>query len=200
MKYLLTRRLVPELRRSSRSTRGQHSRFSRDNEILLVTPIMPTKPNNQVTNLLPHDTIEEVTEEPSETVNCACGKIYENDEQMMAQCEKCDKWQHVKCLFGAEDETFLPETYYCHVCEPSLYPKSLTTAVSDSAAIATNTSTTLEVPPVTAGEQDTLLSSHNINAENSPVEVDESYSPPGKKRKINPVSVSRQFYFFFLMK
>ena len=37
---------------------------------------------------------------------------------MMAQCEQCYTWQHVKCLYGKEDESLLPEVYFCRNCRP----------------------------------------------------------------------------------
>lgn len=115
-------------RRSSRSTKGQHSRFAlQEAEATLASPAKKrkvrqpgaaagTKSNGATTNATPSD-------EDSGTVSCACGLVRENDLEMMAQCEKCFKWQHVKCLFGTANEELLPEHYECHECRPELYPE-----------------------------------------------------------------------------
>lgn len=174
------------MRRSSRSTRGQHSRFSRDDEISLTYPTkeVPQKPSKQ------EDSKQEDGENYGGEVKCVCNKVYENDEQMMAQCEKCDLWQHVKCLFGEEDESLLPEKYYCHICAPEQYPSFSLSLNPPSIPAVAVTENTLQVLPETetACENDTESNSNNSNPENSPVKVDEANSPPSKKRKVNPVS------------
>lgn len=152
---------------------------------------------------------KETTENADGVVSCICNKVYENDEQMMAQCEKCDQWQHVKCLFGKEDEGLLPDKYYCPSCAPELYPSITpsapisisipTTPTTPTTTTTTITITTPEALPVTPGEHDTESSSNNNNPENSPVKVDEANSPPNKKRKVVPVCILCLSHFFSLL-
>lgn len=165
---------MPKLRRSSRATRGQHSRFSRVDEISISLG-KPDPPSSEVAS-------KQADEDPNSEVSCVCKITYEDDEQLMAQCEMCDKWQHVKCLFGEEDDSLLPEKYYCHICEPGLYPN-----------LPSSTHTVINTPkdsPVPTDESNTQVSSNSINTEHSLVEVDkpEPDSPPSKKRKVSPVS------------
>lgn len=109
------------MRRSARSTKGQHSRFAAEEAEILEAAKKGAAPSatsqsqkkkksfSKVINIDPHD---------SDIVRCICNKVYENDTQMMAQCEQCFTWQHVKCLYGKEDGKLLPEVYYCPICRP----------------------------------------------------------------------------------
>lgn len=115
-------------RRSSRSTKGQHSRFAQQEaEAALASPAKKRKVRQPgaATDTKFNEAAVSAThsEEDSGTVSCACGLVRENNQEMMAQCEKCFKWQHVKCLFGTGNEELLPENYECHECRPELYPK-----------------------------------------------------------------------------
>lgn len=64
---------------------------------------------------------------PGETVRClVCGTTdldyNEEDEDphgMMIQCESCNTWQHVKCLLGKIKEKDIPEHYKCDICDPT---------------------------------------------------------------------------------
>ncbi|ANB13151.1 Bye1p [Sugiyamaella lignohabitans] len=70
---------------------------------------------------------ERETDENDGEVNCICGatSVDDDDDRVMAECEKCLKWQHVVCMFGFEDERVVPEKYQCHVCDPSSYEELL---------------------------------------------------------------------------
>ena len=62
-----------------------------------------------------------------ESVRCLpCGttdlNYNEEDEDplgMMIECDRCNTWQHVKCMFGAKmKEKDIPDDYKCDVCDP----------------------------------------------------------------------------------
>ncbi|KAG4302997.1 hypothetical protein PCK1_000663 [Pneumocystis canis] len=55
----------------------------------------------------------------NERARCICET---DDDGIMVQCEKCTTWQHILCM-GFENEQSLPETYFCEICQPDLYPK-----------------------------------------------------------------------------
>lgn len=187
----VTQEEVPELRRSSRSTRGKHSRYTLEDQ----EPAATSKPSSGVKKDKVIES-EVVAVADDGVVKCVCNISYENDEQMMAQCEKCDNWQHVKCLFGKEDESCLPENYYCHQCEPGLYPNlKLDDATGGHGQLSTDP----------ADSQDDILSSsnNNVTEHKSPVDVDGDYTPPSKKRKVATVSLYSQYqilnYNFFII-
>lgn len=187
--------VTPPLRRSSRSTRGKHSRFSREDDISLAAESAGKKELTEGLSEPANDESDVV--DPSGEVQCVCRKYYENDEQMMAQCEKCDKWQHVKCLFGKEDESLLPEQYYCHRCEPGLFPNLKLAAVTKPKSVEP---TPTDPSDAVAAEVDTTSSSNMIITEDiSPVEVDEKYSPPIKKRKVDTVSFTGRYFTYMIL-
>ncbi|KAM3163496.1 Transcription factor BYE1 [Lachancea thermotolerans] len=64
----------------------------------------------------------------SDAVRClVCGTTDENyDEDNdpygdMIQCDKCNSWQHIKCMMDQEEANEV-ETYFCSICSPSSYP------------------------------------------------------------------------------
>lgn len=113
-----------ELRRSSRSTKGKHSRFEKEDEItespLARKPKTPRQKRDKVEEK-PKSDDEESAEDG--IVECICGTT-EDDGELMAECEKCLKWQHLQCMLGHNDQDAVPEHYYCSVCKPELYPDS----------------------------------------------------------------------------
>ncbi|KAF5102450.1 hypothetical protein D0Z00_000377 [Geotrichum galactomycetum] len=135
-----------DLRRSSRANRGKHNRFEIENQ-LAPTRISSSSSssNNKRKRAHQPSLIVNADSAVDESIRCICNKVYENDEQMMVQCEKCDKWQHVRCLFGKEDDSLLPEIYFCHICDPDLYGELIS-----SAAAALNTTSVVTSAPSSA--------------------------------------------------
>jgi Transcription factor S-II (TFIIS), central domain/SPOC domain/PhD finger domain len=84
------------VRRSSRTNKGQHSRFGGRRRKLV-----------------------DVVEDEEGEVRCLCGDN-EDDGGFMIQCEGCGKWQHGECM-GYENEDEVGDTYSCEVCRPELY-------------------------------------------------------------------------------
>lgn len=87
------------IRRSSRSTKGKNTRLEREWD--LEAEQAPQKQRKK---------------RKDSSVNCPCGS---DDESLgtMIECENCGKWQHLKCMFGKDDESLVPEVYYCHECK-----------------------------------------------------------------------------------
>lgn len=139
-----------ELRRSSRSNRGKHSRFEIEDQFVLPrTQASSSSSRNKRKRAHQPSLIVNADSAVDDSIRCICNKVYENDEQMMVQCEKCDKWQHVRCLFGKEDDSLLPEIYFCHICDPDLYAELITLAaaasnVTEVASSAVNAPTTVD--------------------------------------------------------
>lgn len=48
-------------------------------------------------------------------IRCICG--FTEDDGFTIQCEGCNAWEHGLC-FGYRDESSVPETYFCELCEP----------------------------------------------------------------------------------
>lgn len=68
-----------------------------------------------------------------EIVKCiVCQTTDENYDELtdtggdMIQCDKCDTWQHIKCMTGGHDDInpFLTsdKKYFCSICSPETYP------------------------------------------------------------------------------
>lgn len=112
------------LRRSARSTKGQHSRFAAEEAEILAAAKKATTAAAAGCKVSQSHKKKKISKSGlkntrnSDLVRCICQKVVENDTQLMAQCEKCFTWQHVKCLFGKEDGNLLPDVYCCSNCQP----------------------------------------------------------------------------------
>jgi hypothetical protein len=143
------------VRRSARSTKGVHSQ--RDPIEIDLTTNEPSTPATATTSEISSATAPvrarapaprkpsqpAYTPVPGETVRClVCGTTdanYDEDDDphgMMIQCDDCQTWQHVKCMFGSKErllnitgktpknkkkditEDDLPDAYKCDVCDP----------------------------------------------------------------------------------
>lgn len=66
---------------------------------------------------------------PNESVRClVCNTTDDNYDEdndpngAMVECDKCQTWQHVKCMFGKDaEEDDVPDDYLCDVCLPEKY-------------------------------------------------------------------------------
>lgn len=96
----------------------------------------------------------------TEIVKCiVCQTTDENYDELtdsggdMIQCDKCDTWQHIKCMTGGHDDItpFLTvdSKYYCSICDPERYPHLVTynnlkfTQTANSKDVDINTLNTL---------------------------------------------------------
>ncbi|KAK9480610.1 transcription factor S-II, central domain-containing protein [Lipomyces japonicus] len=144
-----------EPRRSSRSTKGQHSQ-KQDIEVEVQVAVRArttskarskprsqkskqsktTKKNGKPSNASSESekvVDEEADEEEDEdgVVRCVCGIEDDETKPLMAQCEKCLVWQHTECTMGVTDEKDVPEKYFCEQCRPDLYKNYLNTLNPD---------------------------------------------------------------------
>ena len=58
-------------------------------------------------------------------VICCCDE--QNESGFMLQCERCETWQHGKCMKLKDGQT--PDTYFCHICR---YAKKIKIPVSEA--------------------------------------------------------------------
>lgn len=193
-----------DLQRSSRANRGKHSRFEIENQLAYTrTPSSSISSTNRRKRAHQPSLIVNADSAVDDSIRCICNKVYENDEQMMVQCEKCDKWQHVRCLFGKEDDSLLPEIYFCHICDPDLYAE----LISSAAAGLNTTSVVIPAPSgaivdsvsdaAAAAVKEASNSSIDESSDISRTLVKESSKSPDKSTP-QPVSLTQSSFFFSL--
>ena len=85
------------VRRSSRSNKGQHSKFEGRKK----------------------KKVDIVDDDDDGEIRCLCGDNID-DGGFMIQCETCGKWQHGGCM-GYEDPDEVQDSYACELCRPDLY-------------------------------------------------------------------------------
>ncbi|KAA6413283.1 MAG: hypothetical protein FRX48_03027 [Lasallia pustulata] len=110
--------MADEIRRSGRATKGQHTKN-------LDVPEVPSakrggkgsrsKTSKQASSEpTPHE------DEAPAIIRCICGAVEEDedDERKMIVCDRCDAWQHNECMELPNDDSLLPDEYFCEVCKP----------------------------------------------------------------------------------
>ncbi|KAG7660875.1 uncharacterized protein J8A68_005550 [[Candida] subhashii] len=110
------------MRRSSRSTKGQHTKRYAD-DVTYTTEEGPSLKKSKLDNNDEEDVASGSDEDYSnEVVRCnPCGTNQDNYNEdtdeggTFIQCDVCNSWQHAKCM-GFDDEA-LPENYVCDVCQ-----------------------------------------------------------------------------------
>jgi hypothetical protein len=125
------------VRRSSRNNKGVHSK--RLDEIISISNEQQQKNSKPKTQskkqqskpkltILSNDEIPNYIPIDGESVRClVCGTTdlnYDENEDdtfgTMIECDTCNCWQHVKCMFGKNiPNNKLPEKYICDVCNPN---------------------------------------------------------------------------------
>ncbi|KAG5359998.1 Transcription factor BYE1 [Yarrowia sp. C11] len=103
----------PARRRSTRATRGRHSKYEEaQKEEVKKTP-KNEKPKNTKT------TKRKKTNNDEGVVRCPCGATEDvpSDGKIMIECEKCLEWQHSQCVLQTNDLDQLPDHYVCGNCE-----------------------------------------------------------------------------------
>ncbi|KAH3670974.1 hypothetical protein OGAPHI_000685 [Ogataea philodendri] len=117
-----------EIRRSSRSTKGLNPRLEEieaQNEPA-VRPKKRSVPAGENGQKKKKQRKKPVQVPEKEEVRCLpCGahdlNYDEEEDEMgtMIECEKCNTWQHAKCMFGTESARKIPKHYVCNVCDPN---------------------------------------------------------------------------------
>jgi hypothetical protein len=122
---------VDETRRSGRANKGQHTK----NNDLLEEPLVPKtkaqvkadkkgqpKGRGDVPRAQSAQSEEQGDEEEEEEddaiIRCVCGDQRDIRGRQMICCDKCEAWQHNKCLGLLEGDYWEDKTYYCERCKP----------------------------------------------------------------------------------
>ena len=121
--------MADEIRRSGRATKGQHTKN-------IDVPDVPSpkrggkgsrsKSSKQVSSEpIPPD------DEAPAIIRCICGAVEEDedDERKMIVCDRCDAWQHNECMELPDDDSLLPDEYFCEVCKPEDHKELLAKVV-----------------------------------------------------------------------
>ncbi|KAG7920593.1 hypothetical protein KL905_003227 [Ogataea polymorpha] len=115
-----------EIRRSSRKTKGVNSRLEDLDKIGEPTSRPKKRTASSKANGQKKKQLKRAVKVPEkEEVRCLpCGSHdlnYNEDEDergVMIQCDKCETWQHAKCLLGTDREDSIPDNYVCNLCDP----------------------------------------------------------------------------------
>jgi hypothetical protein len=115
---------VEEIRRSGRATKGQHTKNSDDD----LPPPAPARKAGQAQQkskskgkggkAVSNEPEPEDPPEDDAIIRCVCGINDDDYEGTMVCCEKCLAWQHNLCMGISEDESKLPDEYWCEQCRP----------------------------------------------------------------------------------
>lgn len=116
----LTLRLLDEVRRSGRATKGQHTKKVDEPEVPASKRGKAGRPA-KVTKQMSAEATPPEEEDGDAIIRCVCGYVEEDedDERTMVICDKCSAWQHNLCMGISEDPAELPEHYFCEQCKPS---------------------------------------------------------------------------------
>jgi hypothetical protein len=112
-----------ETRRSGRANKGQHTKHPD----LLDEPLVPKakaekkgpgKAKSDTPRAQSPQSEEQGNEEDDAIIRCVCGDQRDIRGRQMICCDKCEAWQHNKCLGLPEGDYWEDKTYYCERCKP----------------------------------------------------------------------------------
>ncbi|KAF1972787.1 hypothetical protein BU23DRAFT_508127 [Bimuria novae-zelandiae CBS 107.79] len=121
-----------EPRRSGRATKGQHTK----NADALDEPIPKSKPKPKTDGkkakaAAPRSQSgasaesEEEDDQADAIVRCVCGDQRDNGPKMIC-CDKCEVWQHNRCLHLPQDDQYWENRdYFCEQCRPEEHQELL---------------------------------------------------------------------------
>jgi hypothetical protein len=122
-----------EIRRSGRSTKGQHTKNKDELDAEAAAAAVKPKPKSKPEKKNPQPKVEVARSqsaqsgEPQEVAGegeddaiyrCVCGDQREIRGREMICCDKCEAWQHNKCLNLPGSEYWEDKTYFCEQCKP----------------------------------------------------------------------------------
>lgn len=122
-----------EPRRSGRATKGQHTKNADAlDEPLAAKPKPKTKADgkkartpNARSQSAPSTEDEENEEEEDAVIRCVCGDQRDFGPKMIC-CDKCDIWQHNRCLHLPQQDSYWEgKSYYCEQCRPEEHQELL---------------------------------------------------------------------------
>jgi hypothetical protein len=130
-----TNGIVDDTRRSGRANKGKHTK----NRDVFDEPALKSKSkgkpdkNSQTEPVRaqsaqsggPPEEEEQEEEEDDAYYRCVCGDQREIRGREMIMCDKCEAWQHNKCLNLPDSSYWEDKTYLCEVCEPDAHRELL---------------------------------------------------------------------------
>ncbi|KAF2745341.1 hypothetical protein M011DRAFT_527815 [Sporormia fimetaria CBS 119925] len=114
--------MADEVRRSGRPNKGHHTK----NADALDEPLQKSKPKSK-TEKKPEPVRAQSTqsgdqqedeEEEDAIYRCVCGDQREIRGREMIMCDRCEAWQHNKCLNLPDSSYWVDKTYLCEQCKP----------------------------------------------------------------------------------
>ncbi|KAF2870177.1 SPOC domain-containing protein [Massariosphaeria phaeospora] len=123
--------MADEVRRSGRANKGHHTK----NADALDEPLLPKPKGKQKgdkkgapsqattreesTHSAATQSVEQELEDEGEAIiRCVCGDQRDIRGRQMICCDKCEAWQHNRCLSLPEGDYWEDKTYYCEQCNP----------------------------------------------------------------------------------
>lgn len=123
----------PARRRSTRATRGKHSRYEEEPEEVKKVRFAVAegdtnkkdspKKDTKTAKTAKKDTKAKAKPAPKAAeeegvVNCPCGATEDDpaDGKIMIECEECLEWQHSSCVLQTNDLDQVPDHYVCGTC------------------------------------------------------------------------------------
>lgn len=119
-----------DIRRSGRSTKGQHTKNKDELDEAVAAAAKPkpkvvkNEKKPQPEKDVPRSQSAQSAEQPEAEgeddayYRCVCGDQREIRGREMICCDKCEAWQHNKCLNLPSSEYWEDKLYYCEQCRP----------------------------------------------------------------------------------
>lgn len=116
-----------ETRRSGRANKGQHTKHP---DLLDEPPVPKTKAQQKADKKAQAkgkaepareqstQSAEQEDEEDDAIIRCVCGDQRDIRGRQMICCDRCEAWQHNKCLGLPEGDYWEDKTYFCEQCKP----------------------------------------------------------------------------------
>lgn len=119
-------RSTEEVRRSGRSTKGQHNKNASASPG--PTPKSAKQPGigkrtKKPANSQPASEADDDGEE--EVIRCICGNDNPKDKRAFIGCDACSAWQHNVCMGMPEEDDEVGEHYFCENCRPEEHGETL---------------------------------------------------------------------------
>ncbi|KAL5372337.1 hypothetical protein DPSP01_013572 [Paraphaeosphaeria sporulosa] len=132
--------MADEVRRSGRANKGHHTKNADALDEVVAGKPKSSKPKTDKkpkvganatparSQSAPSDDAEEEEQQGEEIIRCVCGlrEEIEDDDRKMICCDRCQAWQHNKCLHLPEADAYWKKrTYYCEQCKPEEHQELL---------------------------------------------------------------------------
>lgn len=118
-----------EIRRSGRANKGHHTKNADALDEIIANPTQKTKgkSDNKKRQSQGADSsrpqsaqpsVQHEEEEEDAIYRCVCGDQREIRGREMIMCDRCEAWQHNKCLGLPDSSYWEDKTYLCEQCKP----------------------------------------------------------------------------------